>query len=81
MKEEREEEDGWVALGVKKKGKSESFVFTHTKSLPETLNHISDLLFVIFADPVPCKRLMREMMNQNKPISQSLTQTDGQEGG
>lgn len=36
--------------------------------------------FVIFADPVPCKRLMSEMMNQNKPISQSLTQTDSQGG-
>lgn len=30
--------------GVKKKGKSKSFVFTHTESLPETLDHISDSL-------------------------------------
>lgn len=30
--------------GPKKKGKSKSFVFTHTESLPETLDHISDSL-------------------------------------
>ncbi len=29
---------------LKKKGKSESFVFIHTESLPETLDHISDSL-------------------------------------
>lgn len=38
----------WVDVcvwgGVKKKGKSKSFVFTHTESLPETLDHISDSL-------------------------------------
>lgn len=28
----------------KKKGKSKTFVFTHTESLPETLDHISDSL-------------------------------------
>lgn len=49
--------------GVGAEEESESFVFTHTESLPETLDHISESLFVIFADPVPCKRLMREMMN------------------
>lgn len=38
------------------------------------------ILFVIFADPVLCKRLMRGMMNSNKPISQSLTQTDSWKG-
>lgn len=32
---------GW---GLKKKGKSKSFVFTHTESLPKTLDHISDSL-------------------------------------
>lgn len=37
---------GWMCVwgGVKKKGKSKSFVFTHTESLPETLDHISDSL-------------------------------------
>lgn len=31
-------------LVLKKKGKRKSFVFTHTESLPETLDHISDSL-------------------------------------
>lgn len=35
----REGEEGW-----KKKGKSKPFVFTHTDSLPETFDHISDSL-------------------------------------
>lgn len=35
---------GWVGVVLKKKGKSKSFVFTHTESLPETLDHISDSL-------------------------------------
>lgn len=35
----REGEQGW-----KKKGKSKPFVFTHTDSLPETFDHISDSL-------------------------------------
>lgn len=30
--------------GLKKKGTSESFVFTHIESLPETFDHISDSL-------------------------------------
>lgn len=34
----------WRREGVKKKGKSKSFVFTHIESLPETLDHISDSL-------------------------------------
>lgn len=48
--EERESGSGWQRRrwegwgGVKKKGKSKSFVFTHTESLPETLDHISDSL-------------------------------------
>lgn len=29
---------------LKKKGMSKSFVFTHTESLPETFDHISDSL-------------------------------------
>ena len=42
---ERATEGGRGAFGVwglKKKEKSKPFVFTHTESLPETLDHISD---------------------------------------
>lgn len=45
---ERESGSGWRGRegeeGLKKKGKSKPFVFTHTDSLPETFNHISDSL-------------------------------------
>lgn len=37
--------------------------------------------FVIFADPVPCKRLMSEMMNQNKPISHHSHRQTAREAG
>ena len=61
--EEEEEEEEEERVALKKKGTSESFVFTHTESLPETLDHISDSLLSSLPTPVPCKRLMREMMN------------------
>lgn len=48
LRGERESGSGWQRGrrgGLsKKKGKSKSFVFIHTESLPETLDHISDSL-------------------------------------
>lgn len=63
-KEEEEEEDGWVALAVKKKKEKERVFCVYSHRVPaRNFKPHKRFAFVIFADPVPCKRLMREMMN------------------
>lgn len=74
---------GWMCVcvrgGEEEREEQVFCVYSHRVAARNFRPH-KRFTFVIFADPVPCKRLMSEMMNQNKPISQSLTQTDSQGG-